>query len=85
MQFQQARLLAEEARAAWIFVETFDDCRIRLKRLASAKAKDGTLDFAPYRIHVGMSPNAHALVVVGITLVVIFVLMGIMIAIVSSF
>ena len=81
---QQARLLAEEARAGWIFVEKFDDCRIRLTRPASAKAKDGTLDFDPYRIHVGMSPNAHALVVVGITLVVTFVLMGIVIAIVSS-
>lgn len=62
---QLSQYLAEEARAGWVLVEKFDDSRIRLKRRASARAKDATLDFDPYRIQVGLMPTAHTLLIVG--------------------
>ena len=61
-----SQYLAEEARAGWVLVEKFDDSRIRLKRPASARAKDATLEFDPYRIHVGLMPNTHALIIVSV-------------------
>ena len=76
-----SQCLAEEARAGWVLVEKFDDSRIRLKRQASARGKDSSLDFDPYRIHVGLTPNTHAMIIVGavvglslVALVVIVVL-----------
>jgi len=82
---QLATFLTEEARAGWMLVEKFDDSRIRLKRPASAKAKDHSLDFDPYRIHVGISPNTHALIVVAITLAVTFVTIFAIVALVNAF
>lgn len=59
--------LDEEARGGWVLVEKFDNCRIRLKRPASAKAVQGDFadDYDPYRTTVGSSRG----VVVMITLV----------------
>ena len=82
---QQALFLAEEARAGWTFVEKFDDGRIRLKRPASAKAQDATLDFDPYRIYVGMAPSTHTAIVVGIAFGIAILVMVIVFAIASSF
>jgi hypothetical protein len=48
-------VLDEEQRAGWTLVEKFDNSRIRLKRPASARAKDSTLGSDAYRTHVGMS------------------------------
>jgi hypothetical protein len=47
-QFLQ-QVLDEESRAGWVLVEKFDNCRIRLKRPATARQRDGKLDFDPYR------------------------------------
>ena len=60
--------LQEEARAGWILVEKFDDTRVRLKRPASARAKDASVSFDPYRTWVGMSQTRYAVIV----LVVVF-------------
>src|SRR6201999_4115776 len=49
-------VLDEEQRAGWVMVEKFDDARIRLKRPASARANDPTLDFDALRTWVGMRP-----------------------------
>src|SRR5688572_1769421 len=54
------KVLDEEARAGWVLVEKFDNSRIRLKRPASARQRDGKLDFDPYRTTVSMSVNRMA-------------------------
>ena len=58
--------LQEEARAGWTLVEKFDDTRVRLKRPASARARDASLGFDPYRTWVGMSQARFAVVILGI-------------------
>lgn len=57
------RYLAEEAEAGWIFVEKFDNGRIRLKRPASARQNDAMLSFDAYRTNAGMSEGNVALCV----------------------
>ncbi len=59
------QVLDDESRAGWVLVEKFDNCRIRLKRPAKARERDGKLDFDPYRTDAGMSQVALSLVVVG--------------------
>jgi hypothetical protein len=56
-------ILEEEARAGWTMIEKFDDCRVRLKRLVSARATDATLGFDPYRTWVGISQTRLVLVI----------------------
>jgi hypothetical protein len=79
------KYLEEEGRAGWILVEKFDNNRLRLKRPASARRADSSLDFDPYRTRVGLSDAAMigrvmalilgiVLVVVGIAAVLAFVL-----------
>ena len=64
--FKQA--CEEEAQAGWVLVEKFDDQRLRFKRPASAKDNDSYLSFDAYRTQYGMSKNAFAGIIVGITL-----------------
>lgn len=45
--FQQS--LQEEASAGWTLMEKFDNKRLRLKRPVSARDRDSSLDFNPYR------------------------------------
>jgi hypothetical protein len=61
-------VLAEEQRAGWVLLEKFDDTRIRLKRPASARANDTTLDFDPLRTWIGMKQGLLALIIVGCAL-----------------
>jgi hypothetical protein len=62
-----AEILAEEGKAGWVLVEKFDDSRVRLKRLASARKSDNSLGFDPYRTYIGMSPVKFAgLIVAGV-------------------
>ena len=61
-------VLEQEQRAGWVLVEKFDDTRVRLKRPASARRNDATLDFDPMRTWVGMKPGILALVIVAISL-----------------
>jgi hypothetical protein len=58
------RVLDNEARAGWVLVEKFDSHRIRLKRSALARERDGKLDFDPYRTDVGPSQGIIAFMVV---------------------
>jgi hypothetical protein len=60
--------LEEEARAGWVLVEKFDDSRLRLKRPATARERDGKLGIDPYRTHFGLSPSAVALAIIAVTL-----------------
>ena len=66
------QILAEEARAGWALVEKFDNNRVRLKRQASARRNDLSLDFDPYRTNVGISDSALAITI----LAVIFGIIG---------
>jgi hypothetical protein len=63
--FQKA--CAEEAAAGWVLVEKFDDQRLRFKRPISAREKDSSLDFDPYRTQYGMAANTA--IVAGCTIV----------------
>jgi hypothetical protein len=56
-------VLDEEARAGWQLVEKFDDARVRLKRPASARARDSTLGFDAYRTSVGISQARYTIVI----------------------
>ena len=66
------RFLEEEAHAGWVIVEKFDNSRVRLKRPATARERDGKLDIDPYRTYVGASPNVVAAWTVGIVLAIVF-------------
>ncbi len=56
--------LEQEARAGWVLVEKFDNSRLRLKRPASARAGDSTLEFDPHRTTYGMRPEVLAITIV---------------------
>jgi hypothetical protein len=58
------QVLDDEARAGWVLVEKFDNSRIRLKRPAKARERDGKLDFDPYRTDAGTSQGMIALVII---------------------
>jgi len=63
--FQKA--CEEEALAGWVLVEKFDDQRLRFKRPISAREKDSSLDFDPYRTQYGTAANTR--LVAGCTVV----------------
>jgi hypothetical protein len=62
------QVLDDEARAGWVLVEKFDNSRIRLKRPAKARERDGKLDFDPYRTDAGVSQGTIAVAIVGAAL-----------------
>jgi hypothetical protein len=64
--FQKA--CTEEAAAGWVLVEKFDDQRLRFKRPVSAREKDSSLDFDPYRTQYGITTAANTAVVAGCTI-----------------
>jgi hypothetical protein len=72
------RILDEEARAGWVLVEKFDNSRIRLKRTALARERDGKLDFDPYRTDAGASQGMIAVAIIGgvLALMLLVVLMS---------
>ncbi len=61
-------VLEEEARAGWTLVEKFDDSRLRLKRPASARARDDALEFDARRTWVGIGPTKFTLLILLIAL-----------------
>jgi hypothetical protein len=69
--------LDEEARAGWVLVEKFDDGRLRLKRPAAARERDGKLEVDPYRTFVGPSPNSVALAIVAIIMGAFLAVIGV--------
>jgi hypothetical protein len=77
------QVLDEEARAGWVLVEKFDDSRLRLKRPAAARERDGKLGLDAYRTYVGPSPNAIAAIVLAATLGILFTA-GLMLALMVS-
>ena len=64
------RLIAEEGRAGWIFLEKFDNGRVRFKRPRSARANDANLFFDPYRTSVD---NLQFIIVLGLILFAVFI------------
>jgi hypothetical protein len=81
-------ILAEEAKAGWVFLEKFDNGRIRLKRPASAKGQDATLGFDAYRTYAGMSEGRFTLTVIALTLggatLVLLLVLAIIIAVMAK-
>jgi len=77
------QVLDEEARAGWVLVEKFDDSRLRLKRPAAARERDGKLGLDAYRTYVGLSPNALALLIIAAT-VGIMLTGGLMLALMAN-
>jgi hypothetical protein len=55
--------LDEEAKAGWVFVEKFDNGRIRLKRPASARQRDQFAEIDPYRTFVGYTEGQYIAIV----------------------
>jgi hypothetical protein len=55
--------LDEEAKAGWVFVEKFDNGRIRLKRPASARQRDQFAEIDPYRTFVGYTEGQYVAIV----------------------
>src|SRR5438876_9740467 len=41
------QVLEEEAQAGWVLIEKFDNSRVRLKRSAAARERDGKLHIDP--------------------------------------
>lgn len=72
------KLIEEEGRAGWQFVEKFDNSRVRFKRPASARRRDAQLPAGvdAYRTHYGLSEGAFVFVLLGI----IFGMLGLIIA-----
>jgi len=70
-------VLDEEARAGWEFLEKFDNFRVRLKRPASARERDASLNFDPYRTWVGMGQGKFAVLLTAGILVFGFALVAI--------
>jgi hypothetical protein len=56
-------ILDEEASAGWVLVEKFDNGRLRLKRPASARAKDQLLSVDPYRTYVGYTETQYVFLI----------------------
>jgi hypothetical protein len=77
------QILEEEARAGWVLVEKFDDSRIRLKRPASARERDGKLGLDAYRTYVGPSQNTIALAIIG-GILGVMLLFGLMLAVMKN-
>lgn len=71
-------LLEQESRAGWVLVEKFDDARVRLRRPAKCRERDGNLDFDPYRTYVGTTPGVIALMVIGTVLSVMAVIIAVL-------
>lgn len=66
----------EEAKAGWMLVEKFDDCRLRFKRPLSARARDAALSGDAYRTHYGTSQGAiAALVLLGVVFLVLAIIL----------
>jgi hypothetical protein len=68
------QVLDDEARAGWVLVEKFDNRRLRLKRPATARERDGKLDFDPYRTEAGTPQTLLTLTILG-GIVAFFLLM----------
>lgn len=79
------KYLEEEGRAGWALVEKFDDNRLRLKRPASARRADASLNFDPYWTKVGLSDTRMLLVILGISLGIVVGTIGFVALLVLAF
>ncbi len=79
------QLLQEEAQAGWELVEKFDNERVRFKRSLSLRDRDNLLPAGvdPYRTHYGMPPLMFALMIIFITLAVLAIIFGLIIAVIA--
>lgn len=78
-------VLDEESRAGWVFVEKFDNGRIRLKRPASARQRDQFAEIDPYRTYVGYTEGQFVFVLLGCIFGTIIVLGVLIASLVSAF
>lgn len=71
------KVIDEESKAGWIFLEKFDDHRIRFKRKISERQNDSKRDIDPYRTEYGISQWAILIFIILGIFVFIIVLMAI--------
>jgi len=74
------RLMERESQAGWVFVEKFDDSRVRFKRPSSARERDYLLPpgVNPYRTQYGISEGALGLSIAGVIVLIIGVVLLLM-------
>jgi len=75
------QVIEEEGRAGWVLLEKFDNQRLRLKRPASAKSRDGALGTDPYRSNYGIGEGKLAAMIIG-SIISTLALAGLIIALV---
>ena len=71
------RLMEEESQAGWVFIEKFDDSRVRFKRPSSARERDHLLPpgIDPYRTQYGVSEGVLGLSIAGVIVLTIGVVL----------
>lgn len=62
------KVIEEEARSGWIFLEKFDDYRIRFKRQANHKVADSQSEIDPYRTTFGNSMLLYLPIIISLGL-----------------
>ena len=65
------KVIEEESKAGWEFLEKFDNYRMRFKRRIERRSGDQFLNIDPYRTQVGMGSGSLAAVIIGIALFII--------------
>lgn len=63
--------LEQEARSGWVLLEKFDSSRIRLKRPASARARDAATGLDAYRTTFGMHQGLFVAAIIGSVVVLL--------------
>ncbi len=69
-------ILNRKSRAGWELVDKFDNFRLRLKRPISARARDASLGFDPYRTWAGTSQTRMTVYVLAGVLLAIAAIVG---------
>jgi hypothetical protein len=77
-------ILEQERQAGWELVEKFDNSRIRLKRLASARNDDDTRSVDPYRSYVGPSEKQFGLIILAVVFGVIGTIAAVVVLVVKG-
>jgi hypothetical protein len=65
------KVIEEESKAGWQFLEKFDNYRMRFKRRIEKRSGDQFLDIDPYRTQVGIGSGSLGAVIIAITLFII--------------
>ena len=83
-QVKLKKVIEEEALAGWIFLEKFDQCRLRFKRKTSHRENDHKLTIDPYRTVYGMSQYRLMFYVLAVSVVVAMALVFMLIVAIDT-